>query len=137
MENHGLPAKSRCQVTLSYTRSEGAAAMERLLASQPDTSAVVAANDLLALGIYDVLRKHGLRCPEDLSIVGHNDMPLVDMIDPPLTTVRISHWEMGRQAAEILQEAIEAPDRPTKKVVLRPHIVIRHSTMKISQTTKN
>ena len=45
------------------------------------------------------MRMLGRRCPDDISVVGHNDMPLVDLVSPPLTTVRIEHREMGRGAA--------------------------------------
>jgi LacI family transcriptional regulator len=91
-------------------------------------TAIVAANDLLALGAYDVLRERGLDCPRDLSIVGHNDMPLVDMVHPPLTTVRISHQEMGRQAADLLQQAIEQDGIAVRNVVLPSRLIVRGST---------
>jgi LacI family transcriptional regulator len=127
--SHGIdPAQAPCASAANYTREEGAAATRRLLDSQPTITAIVAANDLLALGAYDVARERGLHCPRDLSIVGHNDMPLVDLVEPSLTTVRISHWEMGRQAADLLLQAIITSDFPTRNVVLPPKLVIRNST---------
>jgi len=126
---HGLdPAAAPCEVAGAYTREEGAAAMRRLLDAHPGMTAIVAANDLLALGAYDVLRERGLDCPRDLSIVGHNDMPLVDMVQPPLTTVRISHREMGRQAADLLQQAIEEEGISVRNVVLPSRLIVRGST---------
>jgi LacI family transcriptional regulator len=74
------------------------------------------------------LREEGLECPRDISIVGHNDMPLVDMVQPPLTTIRISHREMGRQAADLLQQAIETLDSPARNVVLPAKLIVRNST---------
>ncbi len=71
----------------SYTREAGATAAARLFASGDEITGVVAANDLLALGIFDALKERGLQCPKDISIVGHNDMPLMDLVSPPLTTV--------------------------------------------------
>ncbi len=70
----------------------------------------------------------GLACPDDISIVGHNDMPLVDMVQPPLTTIRISHREMGRQSADLLQQAIEQTGERARTIVLPPVLVVRGST---------
>ncbi len=67
-------------------------------------------------------------CPRDISIVGHNDMPLVDMVHPGLTTIRISHREMGSQAADLLQQAIEGGDNLTRNIVLPPKLIVRAST---------
>ena len=126
---HGLDSsRAPCEFADTYTREEGAAVARRLLSARPDITAIVAANDLLALGAYDVLREEGLNCPRDISIVGHNDMPLVDMVEPPLTTIRISHKEMGRQAADLLEQAIETSDSPARNVVLPPKLVVRGST---------
>ncbi|MGV2293317.1 LacI family DNA-binding transcriptional regulator [Trinickia sp. YCB016] len=129
LSGHGLDAASApCEFADNYTREQGAEAARRLLSARPDVTAIVAANDLLALGAYDVLRERGLNCPRELSIVGHNDMPLVDLVDPPLTTIRISHTEMGRQAADLLQQAIESNDNPARNVVLPPKLIVRGST---------
>ncbi|WP_206997112.1 LacI family DNA-binding transcriptional regulator [Trinickia mobilis] len=126
---HGLDATSApCEFAGTYTREQGAEAARRLLSARPDITAIVAANDLLALGAYDALREIGLNCPRDISVVGHNDMPLVDMVEPPLTTIRISHKEMGRQAADLLQQAIETRDSPARNVVLPPKLIVRGST---------
>ncbi len=114
-----------------YSRDAGRTAMQRLLAESAGATAVVCCNDLVALGAYDALRAAGLRIPQDVSITGHNDMPLVDMIEPPLTTIRLPHRELGWRAAEMLldrigQSSAEAPSPST--VVLRPELVVRGST---------
>ncbi|MFD2274396.1 substrate-binding domain-containing protein [Undibacterium arcticum] len=93
-----------------FGREAGRAACLQLLKQNKKVTAIVAANDLIALGCYDALADQGLHCPNDISIVGHNDMPLVDMLNPPLTTVRIQHREMGRQAARLLLERISSPN---------------------------
>ncbi|MGE3993864.1 substrate-binding domain-containing protein, partial [Pseudorhodoplanes sp.] len=68
------------------------------------------------------------RCPKDISIVGHNDMPLVDIMSPPLTTIRIPHREMGSEAARLLMLEI-AGEAPLKRhIILRPSLIIRSST---------
>ncbi|ARQ00546.1 LacI family DNA-binding transcriptional regulator [Pseudorhodoplanes sinuspersici] len=128
MARHGLTENSPCQIAKSYSRHEGAHAARRLLDSHPQVTAIVAANDLLALGVYDVFRERGINCPAEISVVGHNDMQLVDMIEPPLTTIRIDHHEMGRQAAELLRQVIENPDKAKHNVTLQPILIVRSST---------
>jgi LacI family transcriptional regulator len=129
LSTHGIDAESApCEVAGTYTREQGRAAAERLLQRHRKITAIVAANDLLALGVYDALRQSGRECPNDISVVGHNDMPLVDLVQPGLTTVRISHFEMGRQAADLLGQAIQDTGRAIRNVVLQPVLVVRSST---------
>jgi LacI family transcriptional regulator len=75
-----------------------------------------------------VLRELGLRCPDDMSIVGHNDMPLMDLVSPALTTVRIGHRDMGREAADLLVQRMQDGDLPTRNVMLAPKLILRAST---------
>lgn len=118
-----------------YARDAGVDAATDLFANHRGITAVIAANDLLALGTLDVLRRQGLRCPEDVSVVGHNDMPLVDLVSPPLTTIRIEHREMGRRAARMLIENIESASAEARHVVLEPALVIRASTAPKTSST--
>ncbi|MBP7669705.1 MAG: LacI family DNA-binding transcriptional regulator [Ferrovibrio sp.] len=130
MKAHGLkiPAGG-ISTAKAYEREAGESAAAALLDIKPRLSAIVAANDLLALGLLRALRARGLTCPGDLSVVGHNDMPLVDMIDPPLTTVRIGPREMGQDAAKLLLSALEGqPGDPAQRVMLRPTLIPRAST---------
>ncbi|QOZ30807.1 LacI family DNA-binding transcriptional regulator [Bradyrhizobium sp. CCBAU 53421] len=126
MSHHGL--RGLVREAAAYTREAGAQAAEDLLAATGDVTAIVAANDLLALGVLDVFKQRGLRCPEDISLVGHNDMPLMDVVSPPLTTVRIEHREMGRIAARMLAESIKSGSSEIRHVILRPELVVRGST---------
>jgi len=115
----------------AFTEPAGEAALNGLLDSNVDFTAVLTANDLLALGCYDALAAHGLSCPGDVSITGFNDMPFVDRFNPPLTTVHIPHDELGVEAADLLLERIEAPDAPAKQIRLEPRLVVRGSTARI------
>ncbi|WP_084698123.1 LacI family DNA-binding transcriptional regulator [Muricoccus aerilatus] len=94
------------EAATAYGRAEGEAAATLLLARCSGVTALACANDLLALGAYDACRRAGLRIPADISVTGHNDMPMVDLIEPPLTTIRIPHERMGREAARLLLERI-------------------------------
>jgi LacI family transcriptional regulator len=112
----------------AYTREEGRLAGLRLLDRESRPTAIVAANDLLALGIYDALGERNLHCPTDVSVVGHNDMPYVDMLSPPLTTVRIAQRKMGNQAARLLLDEIADPAARPERVMLEPVLIVRGST---------
>jgi len=116
-----------------YTREAGRAAMRTLLAQHERPEAVVCCNDLVALGAYDVLHELGIRVPRDISITGHNDMPLVDMVNPPLTTIRLPHRELGWRAAEMLFDEIEGKALSASTVVLRPELIVRESTRDLNR----
>ncbi|MGA7996848.1 MAG: LacI family DNA-binding transcriptional regulator [Bradyrhizobium sp.] len=127
----GLSAQNTLiETARAYTRDEGRLAALRLLDRERAPTGIVAANDLLALGIYDAIGERGLQCPADVSVVGHNDMPYVDMLSPPLTTVRIAQRDMGNQAARLLLDAIAAPAARRERVVLEPALIVRGSTGK-------
>lgn len=110
----------------AYTIEAGRHAMAALLKQAPFT-AVAVANDMLCLGAYDALAAAGKRVPQDVSVTGFNDMPFVDRIVPPLTTVRIQHAEMGRRAAALLLDALAEP-AAREEVLLEPELVVRGST---------
>jgi LacI family transcriptional regulator len=112
----------------AYDRSEGERATLALIGAVPQITAIAASNDLLALGAYAALRSLGKACPRDIAIVGHNDMPLVDMVDPPLTTVRIGPRDMGCEAARLLLERMGGAGGPVRRVALEPQLIVRAST---------
>ena len=123
----------------AYAIDAGEVAMAQLLAVKPRSrsrepsgavafTAVVAANDLIALGALQVLHRAGLQVPQQVSLIGHNDMPLLAQLSPPLTSVRIQHYEMGYRAARLLLEALRDVPGTASTVVLRPELVVRGST---------
>jgi LacI family transcriptional regulator len=89
---------------------------------------VAAGNDMLAVGCYAALDDAGLRCPHDLSVVGFNDMPFIDRLRPPLTTIRFPHYQVGTEAAQLLLERIAGHTGPVKVLFLAPELVVRGST---------
>jgi len=114
--------------TGAFSEDEGLRAAAALIAGAKDFTAIVAANDLLALGAYEAIADAGLSCPGDISVTGFNDMPFVDRLTPPLTTVRIPHYDLGREAARRLIELIETPASPARATTLRPELIVRGST---------
>ena len=88
-----------------YTVEEGARCCLELL-GRGGFTALAAANDMLAVGCYAALDEKALVCPNDVSIIGFNDMPFIDRLRPPLTTVRFPHYQLGTEAAQLLLERI-------------------------------
>lgn len=111
-----------------HIEEEGFRVTRELLDEFPGTTAVLAANDRLALGAIDAIRAGGRSCPEDVSVVGFNDMPYGERFSPPLTTVRISQYELGAMAARLLLETIADPGRPARIQLAEPELVVRGST---------
>jgi LacI family transcriptional regulator len=125
----GLPVDPG-QVTFarSFSLEEGARCCRELLDSPARCTAVAAGNDMLALGCYAALDAAGLTCPGDMSVVGFNDMPFIDLLRPPLTTVRFPHYQVGTEAAQLLLERIGGLGGPVKILYLAPEFIVRGST---------
>lgn len=115
-------------VAESYGIAAGERACAQLLAMAPRISAIVAANDLLALGCYDELKRRGLACPREIAVTGFNDMAFADRFDPPLTSVRIPHRLMGEEAARLLLAQIGSPRATCREINLQPELVVRGSS---------
>ena len=114
--------------TASWSEDAGADGLRRLLESGAEFTGIFAGNDLIALGCYDVFLERGIVCPADMSVVGFNDMPFLDKLRPPLTSVRIPHQQIGAEAARLLLDAIADPTRPARSVMLPLSLVVRGST---------
>ena len=91
-------------------------------------TAVFVHNDSMAIGAIRALRDHDLDCPDDISVIGYNDVPLTEHVDPPLSTIRLPGYELGRLAAELIVTRIDGEELTTDKVVLAPELVARAST---------
>jgi LacI family transcriptional regulator len=105
---------------------EGIRLTEALLDREPLPTGVFVHNDLMALGVLSVFHERGVRVPDDVSVVGHNDLPMVGHVDPPLTTIRSPGWEVGIRCAELVDDIIAG--RPVEDAVLEPALVVRAST---------
>jgi LacI family transcriptional regulator len=111
-----------------FIEEEGARLCAELLDESPDLTAIVAGNDLLAIGCYDALEARGINCPEQISIVGFNDMPFVDRLRPPLTTVRVPQREIGTVAADLMLQRLSDGSEAAREILLEPTLIIRGST---------
>ncbi|OIJ66364.1 LacI family DNA-binding transcriptional regulator [Streptomyces mangrovisoli] len=128
-------ADPRLIVESDFTPAGGERAMRELLDNCPDVDAVFAANDLTASGVLRVLRERGLRVPQDIAVIGFDDMlPLAEQTDPPLTTVRQDIEEMGRLMARMLLGGLDrrggdaAPGGGEPSGVVLPTTLVRRAS---------
>jgi LacI family transcriptional regulator len=129
MRSQGLTASdSQIVYASGYSIEAGLRSCRELLERDGGLTAIVAANDMLAIGCYAAFDELGLRCPEDVSVIGFNDMPFIDRLRPPLSTIRFPHYQLGTEAAKLLLERIEGGDGPVKILYLAPELVVRGST---------
>ncbi|WP_194904306.1 LacI family DNA-binding transcriptional regulator [Catenulispora rubra] len=107
----------------------GFAGADAALAAHPDATALFATHDILALGALQAVQESGRRVPEDMSVVGFDDIAQVGRTHPAMTTVAVPKREMAQQAVELLLRSLEAERPPTNVVsLLRPTLVVRDSS---------
>ncbi|WP_369813388.1 LacI family DNA-binding transcriptional regulator [Yonghaparkia sp. Soil809] len=121
--------RGRLMEVNALTAEAGERAADAVIAGHPDRpTAIVAGNDLIALGVLRSLRRHGLECPTDLSVVGFNDMVFAEDFHPPLTTVRVPARSMGEEAARLLLRMLDTGEPTQERVMLPVSLVVRGST---------
>jgi LacI family transcriptional regulator len=129
MEAHGLQADPDLIITAkAFSIEEGLRCTRALLERRSGCTAVAAGNDMLAVGCLAALEE------ADLSVVGFNDMPFIDRLRPPLTTIRFPHYQLGTEAAQLLLERIGGQGGPVRVIYLAPELVVRGSTAPCRQT---
>lgn len=126
MERCGLGARVRV-IPGGFTQDAGAAVVAELLRDGPLPTAIQAVNDPLAIGIFQELRRRGLRVPQDLSLVGYSDDAACELLPTPLTTVSQPVEQLGSRAAELAVELMSVPDRSTFEE-LPDRLIIRASS---------
>ncbi|MEV8510343.1 substrate-binding domain-containing protein [Actinoplanes sp. NPDC051475] len=124
----GLTAEPELIRAAAFTFDAGVAAAMEILSRQEPPTALLASSDLQALGALEAARTRGLRVPEDLSVVGFDDMPTACWSAPPLTTVRQPFAEMGRVAMRRLLRRIAGEQLASPRIELATEIVVRKST---------
>jgi LacI family transcriptional regulator len=111
-----------------FTVPAGHKATRQALDAAPGFTALLAGNDMMALGAYRALRDAGLRCPDDVSVVGHNDMPFMDAVAPPLTTVSIPQHQVGSEAGRMLLSIRDGIQPEPRRRLVPVSLVVRSST---------
>jgi LacI family transcriptional regulator len=110
-----------------FDRLSGYEKMNALLRLRPRPTAVVASNDLIALGALAAIREAGLHCPDDISLVGFDDLEISEFTNPPLTTVAQPGYQMGAKGVNLLLRRLKTPDEKPEALVLMPELKIRQS----------
>lgn len=132
MREAGLENQAITSASPDWTSAGGATAMRNLLdhcknEGKPHPTAILAGNDVLAVGAMHVLRERGLRVPQDVAVIGFDDFEFARYIDPPLTTVRLPAFDMGHQAVELLIQHIEGEPASQRTYVLPTELIVRQS----------
>ena len=123
LKDAGVPLQSDLTVVAGTGREAGASAMRRLLSLRETPTAIFARTDMLAAGALQAAKELGIRVPEDLSIIGHDDIPIAATL--ALSSVRIDFAEMGLAVAEVLANLLQKRSAPTVPYVVRTQVIFR------------
>lgn len=135
LEDNGLPSEYIAECHIVDTE-EVVEATTHLLRQNSQVTAILAANDETALAVMDAARKLDRQIPQDLSIVGFDNIDMAGRISPPLTTMHVDKVGMGRMAVQLLVNRIEYPESSPVAAAVRPYLVERSSVRKIENTAK-
>ncbi len=127
-----LPIAPEFVQEAAFDTPSGSQAAKRLLRMLPRPTAIFACNDLMALGVLHALHEAGLRCPEDVSLVGFDNLEFCEYTNPALTSVYQPGYQMGTAAAGLLVERIKGLDDAPKRIALETELKIRNSVMSIA-----
>lgn len=127
LAEHNIPYQDELVIEGDYWQPGAYKVTLEFLDKYELPTAIFASNDLAAFGAMDALRERGLRIPEDVSVIGFDDLPQASIVYPKLTTVYQPLETMGRVAAKLLLEQIENPERAPQRVTLATQLVIRDS----------
>lgn len=128
LEAHGIKVEPGWLVSAdSFGHISGIYAIEKLMKKAPEITAVFAASDELAVGILLWAYRHGVKVPEELSVIGYDNLKIAEMVTPPLTTISQPLYEMGRTASKILFDLVEGI--PVESRIM-PFSIIERDTVK-------
>ncbi len=130
ISEHSERARLVDLIEVKYRMETGGNAFDILMSKVDKPSVIMCGNDVLAAGVFMRARKRGLRVPEDISVTGFDDLNIASALTPPLTTVRVPHFAMGRAAAKLLLKLIQK-DESAKSIELSTEIILRDSLAKI------
>lgn len=127
LSDHGIQNDSRLIEPGNYIERGGYEAALKLLDVPNRPTAIFAANDLSAFGVMEAVQQRGLRIPEDVSLVGFDNLPQASLVYPKLTTIHQPLEQMGQVAVKMLLEQIQTPDLPPRHVTLATQLIVRDS----------
>lgn len=127
MEANDIPGDPASIIECRPTMLNGKEAMGRLLHQPNPPTAVFAASDFLAIGALAAIREFGLRVPEDISLMGFDDIEFTNYTSPPLSTVHVPSWDIGHLAVSLLMDFIESGDGVPRRLCLDTQLMLRKS----------
>lgn len=128
MAAHGLEVPAPWVVNSTFKSEGGFAAASELLARPERPTAIICASDLEAGGVIEAAQAAGLKVPEDLSVIGFDDIDMAAHCNPPLTTIRQDVERIGREALELLVELVQNPKMPPPERIIPAKLIVRQST---------
>lgn len=136
MLNAGLPLRDEYIAESDYTESGGYLSAKRWLEGPNRPDAIVAANDLMAIGVMKACEEAGLNIPDDMAIVGMDNLDIASRVHPKLTSVSLVQEEIGRRAAQLLMDRLQ--DRPVgdEEIRLIPRLVVRNSSVRVGISSR-
>lgn len=132
LADHHLPFREEWLTEGDYTWDSGYANMNRLLDLENRPTAVFAANDVIAIGAYEAIFDRGLRIPDDISVVGHDDIEFAKIVRPRLTTTTTFKYKLGQAAVDLLLEEISGPSDRQKEIVFHTELLVRDSVKELT-----
>ena len=135
IEQHGVPVREEWILEGGLTEGDGHSLAMQLLAMQPHPTAVIAANDLMAIGVMGAVQEKGLEVGKDVSVIGFDDISLAAYSHPPLTTIHQPIYSIGTKVTSMLIQILEGNPPEEKQIWIKPHLVIRKSTGKAPRNT--
>jgi len=135
LKDAGIVLPDEFVQTGRFDRASGLEAGLTLLRPASRPTAIFAANDLMAMGAMLGVRELGLRCPEDVSVVGFDNLDIVELLQPPLTTVQQPVYRLGVMAAELLLQQITGSASGPQEIVLETELIRRGSVARINPQT--
>jgi LacI family transcriptional regulator len=134
--NFGLPTDDDLVQRGNFKIDGGEVAMERLSGLKKRPTAVLAANDLSAIGALQAALNMGLKVPEDMSIIGFDDIDFCQLTQPPLTTIRLSRQHLAEKAFDALASIIHGKSERGRQYKIDTHLIVRGSTGKCRRARK-
>lgn len=136
LQDAGISTSSTWMCPCSPVAGDGCRAGKELLAAQPDLTALLCYNDLVAVGALKACAESGLQVPDDIAIVGFDNIPLAALVTPTLTTCHIPRYDLGARAVELLLDQIDNPAGKPQEITLQPELTIRSSAPSLLNLTE-
>lgn len=135
LADHGISFDQNLSIGGNFREDDGYEAARQLLNLVPRPTAIIASNDFSAMGAYNAIRDASLLVPDDISLIGFDDIPMASYTNPPLTTVQLPIRQMGQEAVRLLLEQIKNPEQSCSPVHLSTRLMVRESCAAPRQNT--